>query len=250
VYCVETLQKGVKIHMQYCLNISINGWSGLIDLIFPITVILLLIGCIKFIQQKSLNKELQEYINYKDQILEEFKKIRHEYNNLLQTVTSFIDSEDMQGLEEYNVKLLAKTQSLNINSIVQLVKIKNKVILSMIYKLYMEAKETEKTINLTIYNDITETGSFKTKHYKILNDYLKYAYRFAAKEAIEINLKISANDMGFCFCFENSISAKSEIHTSDSIISKRNSKMSKTIFFNTFLKNDYLIQEILISFNC
>lgn len=229
--------------MQYYVNIFLKVLPGLLLLVCVIMGIFLIISRAKILQQKRLNKELVECMECNNEMLEEFKKIRHEYNNMLQTIICFIEEEDWDGLNEYKSKLLEKTYLLNKNNLVQLVKIKNKSILLMIYKLFIDAKEAGITLNLTIYDNIANIGLFNAEPYTVMQGYLKYAYKSAIKEAVEINLKISANDMGLSFCFENSLSIKPEFFTSKPI------KSEKNIYFNTYLQNNHLIQEILFPFN-
>ncbi|MHB8062877.1 MAG: hypothetical protein ACYDG2_09630 [Ruminiclostridium sp.] len=236
--------------MQYYLNMFYMGLPGLMLLAFIITAIFLIINCAKFSRERRLNKELVECIACKDDVLEEFKKIRHEYNNLLQTITSFIEAEDWEGLKEYKSILLEKTHLLNRNKLTQLVKIKDKSILVIVHELFMKTEEAKIALNITIYNDIADTNSHNIEFYNILLDYIKQAYELAVKEAEEINLKISSNDNGLRLCFENQISVNSQIFTSILTKSKKHPKIGKHIFFNTFLQNDNLIQEILVTFNC
>lgn len=242
------MQKGAKVHMQYYLNVFLKGLPVLALLFFVISTIFLIISHAKIVKEKRLNKELLEYINCKDEVLEEFKKIRHDYNNMLQTLTCFIEEEDMNGLNEYKSKLLQKTHLLNKNSLTQMAKIKDKSILRTVYKLFLKSKENGITLNLTIYNDITEISSYKAELYYLLQNYLNHAYELAVNSAMKINLKISANDMGLNFCFECTSSAKSEV-TSKPIKFEKSPIKGKNIFYNTSIQNEQLIQEILVNFN-
>ena len=235
--------------MQYYINTFVNGLPILMLSVIIAMGLFFIISRAKILQEKRLNKELLECIECKDAILEEFKKMRHDYNNILQTLTFFIENEDLEGLKMYQSKLLEKTHLLNNNNLAQLVKIKDKNTLRTVYQLFRDAKEAGIALNLTIYNDINDIGSYKAERYNVLQEYLKYAYDTAVKEAVEIDLKISANNTGLRFYFENCSGALPETLLSKPIKSQRKVKDCKDIFFNTFLQNNHRIQEIMVSFN-
>ena len=57
--------------------------------------------------------DLKQNIACKDDMLKEFKKIQHEYNNMLQHIVCFIEAEDWEVLKEYKHQMLKKAQVLN-----------------------------------------------------------------------------------------------------------------------------------------
>lgn len=198
------------------------------------------------LKRRRLQLELKENIACKDEILKEYKGIRHEYNNMLQSIICFIEEEDWEGLKNYKGKLLEKTEVLNGNNLTQLVKLKNKNILSLVYKLLIKGKESKNTINLTIYNDIEDTTLYKIQLYKELEKYLDLAYEVSSRAGTEFNLKISGNKDGIRFAFENTYYINDYGDVSKLLMTKRKLK-NKRIFFNTFIQTHLLIQEVLIS---
>ena len=137
--------------------------------------------------------DLKQNIACKDDMLKEFKKIQHEYNNMLQHIVCFIEAEDWEVLKEYKHQMLKKAQVLNSNNLTQLVKIKNIRILNLVYALLVHANTQATTINLTIYNEIDNTNSYKPKSYKSLEQSIKFAYEAAMLAGVPINLKITGN---------------------------------------------------------
>jgi len=140
--------------------------------------------------------DLKQNIACKDDMLKEFKKIQHEYNNMLQHIVCFIEAEDWEVLKEYKHQMLKKAQVLNSNNLTQLVKIKNIRILNLVYALLIQANAQETTINLTIYTDIDNTNSYKPKSYKSLEHSINNAYEAAMLAGAPINLKITGNKEG------------------------------------------------------
>ncbi len=189
--------------------------------------------------ERLLNDELLECLDCKDKVLDEFRKVRHEYNNMLHTVNCLIEEEAWEELEEYQGKLMGRTHLLNNNKLSQLARIKNRSILVTIYKLLVTAEKDGKAIDLSICNDIADFGFIKAELYTGLQESLKHAYTSAVREAGEFGLKISSNADGMQFCFESGNYTEPETQ----------SKHFKNIFYNTLQRNGRLIQEILVSFN-
>lgn len=189
-------------------------------------------------KKNLLIKDLRESIACKDKVLEEFTKIRHEYNNLLHTLTCLVELEDWQALSDYNSILLEKTQVLNKNGLAQLVRVKDLSILRTIYKLIIYAKDAGIQLNLTIFNDIAESNRHKVDIYDILLECLSHT-------GDSVDLKISNADQGLCFRFE-SVPDRKESHNlkQDTSISKN--QRNKRILINTFFQSEHLIEEIIL----
>ena len=197
----------------------------------------------------GMNKGFPDYPECRDGILEEFIRIRHAYNNMMQTLTCYIEEEDWEGLKEYKEILLEKTQVLNRNNLTQLVRIKDKYLLVILYKLLMDAKENGIAVNMTVFNDIPAIGPGKTNFYEVLYNHFQYAYELAAGEAEEIDLKVSAEDRGLVFNFKNSFRIKPSVSDERSTLPRINRNTGKNMYINTFLNNGYRIQEIIIHYS-
>ena len=196
-------------------------------------------------KRKPLALELKENIACKDEILKEYREIRHDYNNMLQGVICFIEEEDWEGLKAYKKRLLEKTQALNKNNLTQLVKIKNINILNLVYKLIIKAEQTGITIHITIYNEIEDKSPYGNKLYESLEVYLREALNVATQKGATVDFKISGNNEGVRFVFENTYDIKDHNNLLELIKIKRKNEI-KNIFFNTFIETNKLIQEILI----
>jgi len=235
--------------MQYSVKSIINMLPGILLFLLIITIVFLLLCMIKILLTKRINTELLDGIACKDSILKEYSKIRHEYNNILQTLTFYIDEEDLEGLKEYKGILLEKTHSINCNSITPLAKIKDIRILSAVYTLYLEAEEQGIHLNITIYNDIPSQKLYPKDLSSVLSECLQHAYQTGARDALQIDFKISSNDNGLYFNFEHIFLEESRKHLLETKESKKN-KRNKNIVKNTSLQKEHMIQEVFISHLC
>ena len=234
--------------MQLNINTSLKISICIILFAFIILVSCLIITITKTWHIKSMNKELLEGIVCKDGIINEFTKIRHEYNNILQTITCLIEEEDLDGLKTCKSEYLNKAHLLNSNSIAQMAKIKDINILQSVYKLLLNAKEDSVILKITVYNEIVNQRLNSDEIYYILKECLINAYQSGAKDTMLINLKISSNDNGLCFDFENESHVESRKLFSQTLENRKNHANNKAIF-NTFYQDTSFKQEILISFN-
>ncbi len=191
--------------------------------------------------------QLQENINIKDNIIRELQKIRHEYNNMLQSFIGFIEAEDMETLKEYKAVVLEKTAELNTNSFTQLTKINNTSILGIIYELLIKGKNAEVNIKLTINNIIEEIDSLSAGFYEVLYNYINNAYSSAIQHSTYIKLKIISSDKGIRFVFENTVDYRIDKNTLTMEKNTRKHKFASNIFFNTFICENNMVQEIIIS---
>jgi len=189
--------------------------------------------------------ELLESMSCKDEILDELRKIRHEYNNMLQSIVCYIEEKDWDGLTEYKSEMLSKADSLNRNSFSQLAKIKNAKILCIVHKMLVRAKKSGMPLNLCIYNDINGIRMHEPQLCTVLQEFLLHACQEAANGKEDIYLKIGADEQGLRFAVEN---RRAGDHFPRPFKTKLSRKMRKYVFFNTSVQNDRIVQEFLISF--
>jgi two-component system sensor histidine kinase AgrC len=232
------------------INLDLSDASSmkLITSILVLIIVSLMVSIIVILVKKNkCETEVRESLKFKDDIIKEYQKIRHDYNNMLQSLICFIEEEDLEGLKDYKEKVLAKTYLLNRNNLTQMIKLQNKSVFTIVYKLLMNAKKSGVVINLTICNDIKDIHSYDINFNKVLHNYINCVYEEAAKYEQEINLKINANEQGFRFVFENQICSRNDNINSNLYKTKIKNKSIKNVFLNTFMQEDKLIQEILIT---
>jgi hypothetical protein len=91
-----------------------------VGIIFVFNILIML----RIHQLCKRKRRLSESSRLKGLIIDEYSKIRHEYNNIAQMVINMIEAEDLNLLTEYKDTMLEKIHTLNSNSIAQLGKIK------------------------------------------------------------------------------------------------------------------------------
>jgi hypothetical protein len=215
--------------------------------LFILAVIIVIKLIFLLSRARSNSVENCECLTCKDDILKEFKHIRHEYNNMLQGLLCTIEEGDWSELMDYKETMLERTQKLNRSNLTQLVRIKDKSILRLIYGLLVKAGEAGITINLNIYSDLEDMNVYKNEVVNALQAYISYAYELATSEALEVELKINANEQGLRFAFENKATSKSCNFSHHYFTPLKAYRKCKNLFFNSYIQNDYLVQEILFS---
>ncbi|QRA17561.1 quorum-sensing sensor histidine kinase AgrC [Staphylococcus shinii] len=98
---------------------------SLIFSVFIITIAILIItisfSVIRQIQYKRNMQEIENYYKYTlqiEKINHEMRKLRHDYVNILSTLSDFIREEDMEGLRDYfHSEILSMQDSMQMNAI-------------------------------------------------------------------------------------------------------------------------------------
>lgn len=102
--------------MCFDLRIIDSGAIGIFSILILLIIFLIVSIFVIVIKKNKAEVQLQESLKFKDQIIKEYQKIRHDYNNMLQSFICFIEQEDLELLKTYKEEVLAKTYILNRNN--------------------------------------------------------------------------------------------------------------------------------------
>jgi hypothetical protein len=198
-----------------------------------------------FLKEKKINSFHDECDKYKDQITEEQRKIRHEYNNILQTIICYIEEEDIELLKDYKDSIVRNIHEINANNLIQLARVKDLNLLMMIFNMMEKAIKAGIKLNLTVFCDINQKSYWKIKKDTEFDKYFWHTYEIAAKDNNEIWLSLNLNENGFCFTLKSKINVSTDRLTCEINDSYKSSKKKKSVFYNTSIQDNYLVQEIV-----
>jgi len=201
---------------------------------------------LKAVRDKQLLNELYEGIECKDAMLEEFRIIRHEYNNLIQNLVSYIEEENWSELKAYKSEVLRRTYLLNAMNLSRLTRIKSLKILTRIYKLLKRAEESGTTFKLKVYNDIKEINSNENGILKVMDDFIFNVFEWGYGSSEYIKLALSSNEEGYSIVFEVKPVVGKYEKFQKSFEMKIPSELRENIFVNFYLKGELFVQELLI----
>lgn len=219
-----------------------------INLYYIIIIVLAAsLGCFSykyFIEKKNNNYFIKS--NYCNQeLMDVERKIRHEYNNILQTMICYVEEEDLQLLRDYKNILKDKINSINKNSLIHLSKIKDLENRLIIYNLMEAARQSDISLNITVMNDVNQTGSKEIKIDNELKSYIWNAFENASQNNNEIYLNINLDNRGICFQFKSKLNTDiGKINPAGNRLMK-NSVKKKNILTNMFVQDNIFVQEIV-----
>lgn len=185
---------------------------------------------------------------YKDVIIDEFRKIRHEYNNIIQRMVCLIEEEDWDDLKEYKNELLVKVQKMNGNNLLQMARIKCTGILRVLYDFLTYADEAAIPLSIIVYDEIGGNCPKVAEFCTVLHEFFLCACAEAVENMGGITLKISAGKQGFRFTFESRLPGKIDKLAPAPFTIRIPHRIQKCIFFNSFIQDDCLIRELIFSF--
>jgi hypothetical protein len=188
---------------------------------------------------------LQQEGIIKDLILGEYARMRHDYNNMLQTLTNLIEEEDITALKEYQTKLFEKAQAFHNNNILQLEKLRNLSILNTIYRLYMESAKSGITLNIAISGKVEQHYPYEDDLYPILIECLNTVYSSQSDTDLLTTLELRESQRGLIISFITQI----ELYPNNSKpydFKYIHPKSRKRLSYNIIIKDNIYIQEILI----
>jgi hypothetical protein len=214
-----------------------------------IIIISLITGCIIMgIIMKRItysNKKLLDCLAYKNNILEENSKIRHEYHNIFQILINLIEEENLKALLGYKNTLIEKTYSMNRNSLIQLGKIKDVNLFYTMFQLYQEAISGGWNLNIYVQMEIKKGYPLSLMH--VLMEWGESIHKIELESLKNIDLYIRENKQGISFRFDQEYHQNSENLKFSSLesVAKKNTDYT----YNLFQKGNHLIQEIMYSGN-
>lgn len=195
------------------------------------------------------NKQLKAYINMAEELIDEYRRVRHNTHNIIQSASAFIEANDMEGLKEHLSSVIERQNRINKNNIAPLYKIVHPGIKSLLYSKIGKMEELSMNINIEITttmrdikvnvsdlcevlgvfldNSIESAALTKDKYIEfcIFEDY--QCYTTVIKNSYDMNQDKAGNGIG--------------LKTVRSIL-----KNNPNVLNNTIVDEKYYTQELLI----
>lgn len=197
------------------------------------------------IRSRKLEKLQQEGILCKDLVLDEYARMRHDYNNMLQTLTNLIEEEDITALKEYQPILHEQAQYFHKNSILQFEKVRNLFILNALYQLSLEAAKSGYMLNIMITGKIEQHYPYEDELHPLFAECMNSVYSSKSDAELKITLGLRESQEGLYISFVSKQEPCLKNFKFDALTSLP-PHIRKIFIYNTFIKDNCFIQEILI----
>ena len=208
-------------------------------------------------------KQLKEYTDTIENIIEESKKFRHDYINILATINGYIQDKDLKGLEKYfGDEILQQSLIMKNNKYTSLQNLKISGLKGLISSKITKASALNLEINTEIIEVIEDIAVNNLDMARILGILLDNAIESAAlTKDKKLNIIIMKNKNCIIFIISNSFlgyissinqlykkgfSTKGENRGLGLSIAKDIIKKYPNILLNTDIENNLFKQELLI----
>lgn len=158
-------------------------------------------------RQDSYN-QLQQYTNHVEDLYSSLRSFKHDYSNIMLSMSGYIESDDMEGLKEYfnkeilplNAKLTGKTAHLN-----QLMNLKISELKSVISSKLLYAIELNIAVSIEVTEEITQLPVNTLDLARIIGIFLDNAIEASLETTIpSINFAIIKPEKEVIFIISNS----------------------------------------------
>lgn len=252
---IQEVQKGIESKMSVIINrftLGLAYW-GILETYF-VFILLLTVGWLytwaRLINEKKRCLQLESHLTMMEKAIEAYRNIRHQHNNLLQSVVFYIENEQWAADKNFVNEIMEKTAELNKNSMLQMVKIKNYALRSAISKMAEICDKNE--IEFSIF--VTGEVNYINMHESALCTSIDTIFHYNFDEVMrcsrkEIIIEVSSDSQGVLICFEGS---SQQLYDSDlnrrigqKAIMKTIAK-NKNVIFNSYTDTDCYRQELMI----
>ncbi len=207
-------------------------------------------------------KHLEIYSNIIEKSLENTKKYKHDFNNILKTIEGYLQTEDIQGLKEYFYKQILKNYKINHNNMYHLANINDIPVKGLLSIKISEIIYNGIYFNLNILNEIEDFVIKQIDICRILGILIDNAIEASLESNDKtINLGIINDVNEIYIIISNSYKEKPKLHKlfedgysnkvdhsglGLSIVKEFQEKKYKNIDLNTFIEDHLFHIELII----
>jgi two-component system sensor histidine kinase AgrC len=204
----------------------------------------------------------QEYIRTIDNLIADFRRLRHNHTNTIYSIYGYIRQENYDGLKEYFGEIVDETKRISENVLLALQKIKVYPVFGLLWSKVNKAEALGISIDAEVSNDILKINVGLKDLCEVLGNYLDNAIEAAEKaenkkvfiglmeeeEYITINISNTfSGELDKTMVYKKGYSTKGEgrgygLSITDEILKRHNN-----IFHNTIVEEGYFTQELVIN---
>ena len=202
-----------------------------------------------FAVNEQENKQLKIYINMAEELIDEYRRVRHNTHNIVQAAAAFIEANDMDGLKEHFGSVIERQNSINKSSIAPIYKITHPGIKSLLSSKLGRIEALSLNLNLEITTDLKDIKANISDLCEVLGVFLDNSIEAAElTEEKYIEICIFEEDQCYMIIIKNSYDSNRDkkgnrigLKTVYSILRKY-----PDVLNNTIIENKYYTQELII----
>lgn len=146
----------------------------------------------------------QDYIKTIDSLINDFRRLKHNYANTVYSFYGYIQENDLQGLKTYYTEIMDETKRMDSNLLLALQRIKVYAIFGLLWNKINQAESKGIEVGIQVINEVNETGMRLTDLCEVLGNYLDNAIDATAESEIKkINISLTDDDGYLTIKIEN-----------------------------------------------
>jgi hypothetical protein len=215
----------------------------LIGSLTVIFILIILFTILRLSKEKRRRTEAESYLAAMEKILGKFRNVRHQYNNLFQSVIFYIENEQWDQMKDFKNEIMENTSAINKSDELQVLKIRNYKIRSLILKMAETCEKFEIDFHFMVSGEIDHFNLDETAICKVMEAFFDHilgeAIRSSKKEII---IQASSESQGVAVLFFSTFDSRPSRMVSAEKILNRN----KNVVFNDYTEDEYYVQELMI----
>ncbi|HPA54048.1 MAG TPA: GHKL domain-containing protein [Bacillota bacterium] len=137
----------------------------------------------------------QDYIRTIDNLINDFRRLKHSYANTIYGFFGYIQEDDLEGLKAYYTEVADEAKRMDSNLLLALQRIKVYAVFGLLWNKINEAEGRGIEVGIRVTNEIREVGMKLTELCEVLGNYLDNAID-AAAASMDKKMNITLTDGG------------------------------------------------------
>lgn len=212
-------------------------------------------------EEKRRCLELEAHLTVMEKILEEFRNVRHQYNNMFQSIVFYIENEQWVLNKEFINEIMEKSSEINENNTLQLINIKNCTLRCSVSKMAEVCDKNGINFNIEVYGKVDHINMHESALCSAIETIFNYIFDEVMRcSEKEITIEVCSDNQGVSIAFDSNVDMGLELNQFDDqniSCSNLNRKYgqaevlkiiekNKNVIFNSYIDNDHYRQEIMI----
>ncbi len=184
-------------------HVSILAYTAIMWLYLILSLYIVFSNGILALKEQQYDQQ-QHYIDTMNSLINDFRRLKHSYANIIYSLYGYIRENDLTGLKAYYSEIIDSAKKMDSNLLLILQRIKVYAIFGLLWNKIDEAMGKGIEVGLTVINEVHEAGIKLSDLCEVLGNYLDNAIDAAAGAMVKkINISL-ADDGGYLtICIEN-----------------------------------------------
>jgi len=200
IKCIGTVENGVILS-----NVALMWLYLVLSLYINFTI-----SDLAFKEQQY--DQQQDYIRTIDNLVNDFRRMKHSYTNIIYSIYGYLQEDDMEGLKEYFKEIMEEAKKMDNSTLLAMQRIKVYAIFGLVWSKINEAESVGLNVGIHVSGEVCEAGMKLKDLCEVLGNYLDNAIEAAAaSEGKKLNIYFADDGSYLSINIENTYSGSVDI---------------------------------------